>query len=134
MLSAIFNKAFENYTYLDGLGNRSMLADPESAKMSLQQSPLKDLLAMKQREHVADMVNGAIIAAELEASGSKEKPLVGCSQSPLPLQRNANLKLCCIVHIVCILTFTHCTYGHFLLAFYYNLGHFARLYQFHGTK
>lgn len=82
----------------------------------LQQSPLKDLLAMKQREHVADMVNGAIIAAELEASGSKEKPLVGLSQPPLSLQRYATLKLCCIGHIAYILIFIQSIYGHFLLA------------------
>ncbi len=47
------------------------------AILCLQQSPLKDLLAVKQREYVADMVNSAIIAAELEAGGSGEMPLVG---------------------------------------------------------
>ena len=58
----------------------------------IQQSPLKDLLAMRQREHVADMVNAAIIAAELKASASKEMPLV--SQA---VANPATLKMSCCI-------------------------------------
>lgn len=36
------------------------------------------LMHPRQREYVADMVNEALIAAELEAGDSKEQPLVSC--------------------------------------------------------
>lgn len=39
-------------------------------------SPMADLLSAKQRENVADMVNASVISAGLEASDTKDKPLV----------------------------------------------------------